>query len=192
LRWLAPSDASKRVKSAKRARRSQIGGRFCRLTALALAGCLAAAATAGDVQLEDVLRGLEELSGMDQIAQVQLLHIPYTVETHTRVTAHLLYETASLRCQMPFTRVNGVELLNALRTARPQNATQEADLRWGAIFLDPSGRPIHSLYVNGKYLLPGVGRLGYIDGINVELQPGLGDWFERNLALCRTQGAPQS
>jgi hypothetical protein len=150
---------------------------------------LAAPCLAGDQLLVDVLRSLEDPAQMELLARVQLLHMPYAVQTQERVTEHVLHETADQRCEMDLPLASYVAFLDALRAAQPATTSQQADLRWGAIFLDAAGRPLHSVYVNGSYFLAGTGRIGYIDGINVALKSGMAMWFERSMATCLQQNA---
>ena len=138
-----------------------------------------------DLPLVDVLRELDGPGGMDTVDRVQILQIDYAAQYRAAVSEHFIEQNAEQRCVMPFTAVRRTDFLLALHAARPRDSTQGADLRWSAIFLDRQGIPLHRLSVNGRYFLVGLGRLGYLDGIGVAFEPGMGAWFERTMTDCR-------
>lgn len=154
---------------------------------LGLAGLVACASHADSTPLATALREMEGTPGLSVTATVQLLHIGYNVAPRGRVTERLLGDTATTRCRMQYTPALGADFLFSLGTATPQPAAQEADLRWAVEFLDRHGVPLHRLAINGRSLLDGAGRLGYVDGIAVALQPGMAEWFERTLAVCQSR-----
>jgi len=160
--------------------------KLLRARAVLLAGLagLPCAAWCGTLPLVDALRELDSPGGMDSVARVQLLHIDYSVEYRSAVSEHFIEQNAPARCEMPFTAPLRTEFLLTLHAAAPQTTDQGADLRWSAIFLDRQGIPVHRISANGRYFIVGLGRLGYLDGIAVAFEPGIGEWFERTLANC--------
>lgn len=160
-----------------------------RLAALLLATLLApavqrASCQTSELPLADVLRELDSAGGMDAVARVQILHIDYAAEYRSAVSERFIDTNAQGRCEMAMNETLRTGFLMALHASAPATGAPGADLRWSAIFLDRRGIPLHRVSVNGRYFLVGVGRRGYLDGIAVDLQAGLGTWFEQTMAAC--------
>jgi hypothetical protein len=154
--------------------------------ALACVGATPAAPLdAGATPLADLLRELDAPGGMDAVRRVQLLRLDVSAEARIAASQRYVDEHAQTRCEQDADAALVADFLLALHASAPQKSGEGADLRWGAVFLDRQGMPLHRLYGNGKYFLVGFGRLGYLDGIDVALKPDIGRWFQRTLAACR-------
>jgi hypothetical protein len=164
----------------------QLAARALLCLAATAAPSTASSARAEELPLVDLLRELDGPGGMDAVARVQILRLDTSAEYRVAASEGFLNDNAQTRCEMAFTPAMSADFLLALHTAAPEVSSEGADLRWGAIFLDRQGIPMHRLYVNGKYFLVGLGRLGHLDGIGVAFKSGMGPWFQRTLAACRT------
>jgi hypothetical protein len=133
-------------------------------------------------QLRSAESGLDALKSdmVDRrIERADIFFMPYEQTTRTRVTPDMLESQADAKFHLDIPSTIADDLLRAIDRNKVQHITDEADLRWGAVFFGHSGQRLHSIYLNGRYLF-GSGRKGYIDGTAVGLNRPLLDWFEKN------------
>lgn len=126
-----------------------------------------------------------------RVVRTYVLVMPYYITTIIPVTpdslkGHAVHQDIELTQQL------ADDLTQAIDSAQLQPDNVASDLRWGAIFFDQSGNPLHTIYLNGCYRSMGAGRRGLIDGVRVQLNRSLITWFESNFPnrdrhLCRAE-----
>ena len=110
-----------------------------------------------------------------RVVRAEVLMMSYGIETPVRVYPEMLKNHAARNNGIFSIDLNGrsaEDLIRAIDGTELQVDTWGSDLRWGAIFFDQSGTPMHTIYLNSCYF-GGAGRRGYIDGARVRLNRSL-------------------
>jgi hypothetical protein len=131
------------------------------------------------VRAQAALAALKAAVQNGRIGRAEVFAMPYRVESPIAMTPDML--AAERKVSVELNRKLRDELIRAIDGAELQIDKWGSDLRWGAIFLDRAGTPLHSIYLNSCYY-GGAGRRGYIDGIQVRLNGSLIVWFESNFS----------
>jgi hypothetical protein len=131
------------------------------------------AATNANIALQDLKRDL--LAGT--VKNVRVFYVPYEVATRVPLTPELLRGSAEIDRVVAMDDAIRTRLLAAIDKTTISPLDTSPDLRWGAIFLSDQAGELHSVYLDGRYLL-GTGRRGIVDGNPVKLNGALIEWFE--------------
>jgi hypothetical protein len=113
------------------------------------------------------------------VVRAQIFYMPYHVVTVARVDPQVLERAADYKETVELSSDLRDTLAAAIDGTKLYRIRRGPDVRWGAVFLDKSDRPVHSIYLNGRRI-NGAGRRGHIDGEDVGLNGALVTWFELN------------
>jgi hypothetical protein len=105
--------------------------------------------------------------------------VPYGLQTHSPVKPDMVEYYACPKVAAELSPKLVKELSSSIDGTILYEPESQPDLRWGAIFFDKSGRPIHSIYLNGRHGWT-TGRMGYVDGTPVGVNSFLIYWLESN------------
>jgi hypothetical protein len=89
------------------------------------------------------------------IERIELLRMPDEVMTRVNVTPESLQSLANYK--VVFYKDLAITFDPVLSEASPKTSTREADLRWGLLFCDKTGREIGAVFVD-KF-----GEMGYVN-----------------------------
>jgi hypothetical protein len=134
------------------------------------------AVTATDA--ETALAGIVDALSRDQIARVEVVHVPTRILTRTRLTPEMLDATFDYKFVVRDLRssVYREDIVRATRSLSVQRDEQMADLRWGLAFYGPDESRIGALYFSGS------GSRGAVNAMPVSFRGELFRLLERRLS----------
>jgi hypothetical protein len=112
-----------------------------------------------------------------RVQQMTVFFTQYEKSTRTRITPSALEVQSDKTFRTPLSTAP-YGLMQTLKEMHLRPQEKIPDLRWGLIFLDASGKRLHSIYLDGRYI-SGTGRTGYIDGIRAGFDGSLSSWLEK-------------
>jgi hypothetical protein len=125
---------------------------------------------------EDAFAGIRSDLGSGRIVAVELRFIPYEISTIVAITPEMLTAmTHPIKLDGKVLDLEG--LTRAIGKSKSKKTQTLPDLRTGIIFLSRENAPLHTVYLDGRYLT-GTGRNGIIDGQAVRLNGSIQSWVE--------------
>jgi hypothetical protein len=128
------------------------------------------------VEVDSVLASLRADLAAGRVKRADVYFMSYDRLTRTRVTPAMLEAQADKKFSLETVPQSFVRAIENITLHKVRDSP---DLRWGLVFWNRSGNRVHSIYLDGRYIL-GTGRKGYIDGVTVGFNASLVDWLESN------------